>query len=338
MTTQRKALFHAAWPALLPYAGLSALVLFVLFLGDYGVPHACGLVVISTEALGWATSTSHPLRALWPVIPTLAITFIAFTVAMEFWRKNANSIKLEHADIHYSGSIGRRVSIGLAAVCWGTPFATMGFKLGGFSVLEEAVTTYASDLAWTLAVAGTAGCVSAITAVGLAAVLRPLFVAPWFLLFGACPGAIVGMAMVAGYNHEALGWVYDDWPILVLCYVARFGWIPILTAALSVQRSRSLALGAQCDGATPAVAFLWIVAPVHRASWFACAAMVAALSAADVAASTMVRVPRFSPIAHILIEKFHRFEDGMLISLSLILVGVSVIAAAIVGGLARRRD
>jgi hypothetical protein len=41
-------------------------------------------------------------------------------------------------------------------------------------------------------------------------------------------------------------------------------------------------------------------------------------------ASSPVRVPGFSPIAQVIIEKFHRFEDGMLISLSFWLVAAAL--------------
>ncbi|MCH8243344.1 MAG: hypothetical protein IH897_12155 [Planctomycetes bacterium] len=61
------------------------------------------------------------------------------------------------------------------------------------------------------------------------------------------------------------------------------------------------------------------------------------MSIADVATSSLVRVPSFSPIALILIEKFHRFEDGMLISLSVWLVGATL-PATILLMLALRRE
>jgi hypothetical protein len=52
----------------------------------------------------------------------------------------------------------------------------------------------------------------------------------------------------------------------------------------------------------------------------------------------MLRVPAFNPVAHIVIEKFHRFEDGMLISLSLCLVSVAIPTALLLAWALRRRS
>ena len=55
------------------------------------------------------------------------------------------------------------------------------------------------------------------------------------------------------------------------------------------------------------------------------------LSIAEVPTSSLLRVPGPAPIAHIIIEKFHRFEYGMLISLSLWLVFASLVAVGLLG-------
>jgi hypothetical protein len=51
------------------------------------------------------------------------------------------------------------------------------------------------------------------------------------------------------------------------------------------------------------------------------------LSLAEVAGSSLVQVPGIRLVSHIIIEKFHRFEDGMLVSLSLWLVGVALVVS-----------
>ena len=49
-----------------------------------------------------------------------------------------------------------------------------------------------------------------------------------------------------------------------------------------------------------------------------------ALAVGDLATSSLVRVPDFNPIAHVIVEKFHRREDDMLVCLSLSLVAASL--------------
>src|SRR3989304_3988553 len=67
-------------------------------------------------------------------------------------------------------------------------------------------------------------------------------------------------------------------------------------------------------------------------------AVIAVLPVADVATSSLVRVPTFNPIGHVVIEKFHRFEDGMLISLSLCLVSAAIPPALLFAWALRRRS
>ena len=55
------------------------------------------------------------------------------------------------------------------------------------------------------------------------------------------------------------------------------------------------------------------------------AGVIAALAVAELPTTALTRVPSFAPIAHVIIEKFHRFEDGMLVSLSFCLVGFTLV-------------
>ena len=62
------------------------------------------------------------------------------------------------------------------------------------------------------------------------------------------------------------------------------------------------------------------------------------LALGEAAATALVRVPTFSPLSQILIEKFHRFEYGMLVSLSLWLVAAAVVPAGLLAIVLRRRN
>jgi len=147
----------------------------------------------------------------------------------------------------------------------------------------------------------------------------------WAVALGALPGALLGESLIAAYNNGVTWWIYDNWPIVGLCYVSRFGWIGVLTGCLVVrQSSPELIDQARTDGATEASILGHIRIPMSWPALLCGAGVAAAMSVADVAASSLVRVPGFTPIAHVIIEKFHRFEDGMLISLSLLLVAATI--------------
>ncbi len=358
-TSPATAFFHVALPALLRYLGLSALIVFVLFLNDYGVPHACAVLVFSTELLGWAASSIRPIDTVWPSTLSVGVTALALLAMFALWRRCAadedvgNITAVRHIRSRGLGAIAG----GCFGVSWVLPMAALAVRISSPAVFTDAFRIYAADLAWSLGIGVLAGLVVVGMGLGLASGMdfgvggeigprrrkpvprffrRPALV--WAVAFGALPGALIGESLVAAYNYPLTWWVYDYWPIVALSYVARFGWIGLLLAALVIERSTpDLVDQAQTDGATGVSILGRIQIPMNWPVLLCGAGVAAAMSVADVATSSLVRVPSFSPIAHILIEKFHRFEDGMLISLSLWLVGAALPAALLLTVALRRR-
>jgi ABC-type spermidine/putrescine transport system permease subunit II len=87
---------------------------------------------------------------------------------------------------------------------------------------------------------------------------------------------------------------------------------------------RDLVGQAQTDGATRMGVLAHVYIPANWPTVLGGVAVVAALSIADIAACSLVRVPGYGPISLILMDKFHFFEDAMLISLSLWLIAASL--------------
>jgi len=328
-------------PAVRQHIILAFLVVFIIFFNDYGVPHACGLSLYATELLGWAANSPRVIDSGWPSIPVVAVTVLALWATLRLWRACAADQPANDARQGGPGSASPVlpcVAIGCFAISCALPLAALATKLETPWFFVEAVSTYWRDILWSISLAGLAGLLTAW--MGLAAGMSGRLgktVAVWTVLLGAWPGALVGGSLVAAYNHAAFSWIYDSWPILVLSSVARFGWVGVMAANLVLGTGVSGLLDeARTNGATRTAAVAWIVIPLGLPVLAATAGIVAALSVADVAASTLVRVPFFSPLSHILIEKFHRFEDGMLICLSLLLVLVSAAGAWLVVAVLQR--
>jgi len=217
------------------------------------------------------------------------------------------------------------------AGAWGVPLIAICRPLT-LALFGQSLQTYGVDLLSSVGLSLAAAGLIIFLACGLTLAAVPrrglLFTA---LLLGALPGAVVGQAFVAAYNRPALAWMYDHWPIVSLVYVSRYAWIGLLACEIA-SRSRTSAVAEQAhvDGATEGQVLWHILLPQHAPYLLCVGALVVALAMGDVAASTLVRVPGYNPIAHVIIEKFHRFEDGMLISLSLMLVGIAALGSAVI--------
>jgi ABC-type Fe3+ transport system permease subunit len=317
----------------------AALLVFLLFFNDYGVPHACGLMVYATDVLGWAQQSSAPGQVVRVSIPALLVTALLLAGSLIQSRRF-------RVDEDQGSSTGGRIGLGVRlfgflifAVGWILPTGTLVIRLDAVDALADAYCTYSGDLCWSIVTATVAGV--AATLIGLVgASSRRTFglVVGWTTLFGALPGAVVGEAMVAAYNHASLSAIYDHWPIVTLSYTARFAWIGAIAALITVRHVDQAVLeSARIDGAREPTVFWHMVFARYWPTALAAAAVIAALSLADVATSSLVRIPAYNPIAHVLMEKFHRFEYGMLMALSLWLVAATVPAVGLTLYAIRRR-
>jgi ABC-type Fe3+ transport system permease subunit len=330
-------------PVVRPYVALAGLVVFALYFSDYGVPHACFLNVYATELLGRAESHGHVIDTAWPALLSGGVTGVSLCAMYLVWRAAA-------ADIEDDGRLTQAVAstspalTAAALLCflvsWGLPIGALAGKFTARYAVVEALRTYATDLSWSLGVSVMSGLLAVAMGLGLVTAPRSRGVSLiWAVAFGALPGALIGASLVAAYNNHITGWLYDNCPIVAVSYISRFGWIGVLTALVVKRTSvQSLIDQARTDGASDAAILARIQIPASWPALLCGAAIVAAMSVADVATSSLVRVPSFSPIAHVLIEKFHRFEEDMLVSLSLLLVFATLPPALLFTlALARRR-
>ncbi|MCP4592651.1 MAG: hypothetical protein GY842_18105 [bacterium] len=335
-TSPAGAFFRVVLPSLVPHLIASAAILWVILLGEYSVPHACGLMVYATELLGWAQESVHPIDTLWPAMPLAGVVLLGLLLAVGAWRGAALGEDVVTPRVEQWRS--RRLIGGagaLLAVSVGLPLAAFVVKSGSVEAMVLALRTHGYELGQSLALAGLAGLV--IVGLGLSVAVggraRGL-VLVWSLVFGALPGALVGEAILSTYRPVTL--VYDHWVMVVMGYVARFGWIGMLAMAVVERAAPDSVCGqAEADGADAAAVTLRIRAAMGWPVLVFAGCLAATLSLAELPASTLLRVPSVQLIAIILIEKFHRFEDGMLASLSLWLV-LSAIPAVVFSVVALR--
>ncbi|UCG33480.1 MAG: hypothetical protein JSU68_02370, partial [Phycisphaerales bacterium] len=299
-----------------------------LILTDYNVPHACNLQVYATELLAWASNYPEPVHVLWrslPLVVLLVILAAAFWACWRRWREAPSETSL--------APVRREVS---AWPAWCTTLAlvaapqlglqSQAVLLGGMS---ETLRTYGAEMVagFSLSLVG-----------GLLALWVGLAVSTWttwdrpamLLLFAAgfLPAALIGKALAITYVHVPA--IYDHWPILVLVYAARFAWIGALVGWLMrAGGSDDLERVAGLDGATAEQVF-WRVrvalhGPLVLCGWLAASGF----CLAELAAASQVALPQYGLLSMILIEKFHRFEEQMLVSISLTLQLLPLVAAGV---------
>ncbi len=336
-TSPGRAFFRVVLPLLAPHIATAGAILLVIFLGEYSVPHACSVLVYSTSLLGWAQESPHAVDTLWRSLPLVGVILAALGAARWAWGRGVTEPDPEvRSGVCHTSPVLLLLAGGCLVVSAALPLAALAAGLEGPGVMGEALRTYGGELLGSLAVAGLAGLL--VVGMGVCVATWRRFRRAglvWALVFGAVPGALAGEAILTAYQHAPM--LYNHWSLVVVGYVARFGWVGVVAMTLVVRATpEDLLWQARTDGAEETTVILRICAAMFWPTLLFGLCLVAALSLSELPASSLVQVPSLRLIAHILVEKFHRFEDGMLISLSLWLVTSTIPAALLLVIVLRR--
>lgn len=141
------------------------------------------------------------------------------------------------------------------------------------------------------------------------------------------------------FRRDAFDLIYNGIPIVVMAYLARFGWLALLAGNLTRsapwrQVRELLAL----DGASPAQAARHVVWPLAWPVLLASALLVGVLALTEVPATVLISPLRPQPLIPMLMGWVHiqRYDDmilGSLLLMSMALVGALVAAGLIAVGM-----
>ncbi len=332
---------RAVLPILAGHAAVAAVILWMIFLIEYNVPHACSIQVFATELLAWGQSSRHAIDVVWPALPVVAVAVLAASGALALWRGHAAA---DDQQAPPPAEVGARRWRSLWPVVLVFALAVL-LPLGGLIARLDSLNSfsalwriYRTELLESLAIAAGTGLAVVCVGTWLAADARAPFArraaVVLTIAFGLMPGALVGEAIVVAYRNVDV--IYDQWPVMVLTQVARWAWIGWLAGWLVRRSASTILIDQACtDGASRVVARTVIGWRTQWAILAAAGALAGGLCLAEVAAMSMVRPPGIGWMAQTLMEKFHRFEDQMLVTISLVLV-LAPIPALALGALAWR--
>ena len=328
---------RAVLPMLAGHAAAAVAVLWAVFIIEYNVPHACLVQVFATELLAWGQASRHAVDVVYPSLLLMAVLIGVAGGGLAIWRGSAGQDDQQEPP---PVDVGRRrwgplwpVALTLCLTV-GVPMAGLVGRLTSLASFADLWNVYAAELGESFAIAAGSGVGVVLVGMWLGGggrwprARRSAVAAT--ILFGLMPAGLVGEAMVVTYRSVPV--IYDQWPVMVLTQVARWGWIGWVTAWL-VRRSASQELidQARTDGADEGTAWASVGWGGHWPILAAGGMLAAAMCLAEVGAMSMVRPPGVGWMASTLMEKFHRFEDQMLVAISLVLMFAPLPAACLAG-------
>jgi DNA-binding beta-propeller fold protein YncE/ABC-type Fe3+ transport system permease subunit len=139
-------------------------------------------------------------------------------------------------------------------------------------------------------------------------------------------GQLLAIALIRLYNRPGLEWVYDGAPVVVMAYVARFGWLALLAAAATRTRPwRQVRELAAVDGAGDLRAATQVVWPLAWPTLGAAAVLVGILALTEVPATVLISPlsENFRPIVPLLMTWVHMLRYDDMLEASLLLMGMA---------------
>jgi DNA-binding beta-propeller fold protein YncE len=161
----------------------------------------------------------------------------------------------------------------------------------------------------------------------------------WPLVIGVVSfligGQILAIALIRLYNRPWLDWVYNNYPIVVMAYIGRFGWIVLAAAGVTWSNPwRQLRDLAAVDGATSLQTARYVIWPLAWPLLGAAAMFVLILSLSEVPATVLLSPQKPQMLVPMLMTWVHMLRYDAMIEASLLMAGVVVVlglAAVILG-------
>jgi DNA-binding beta-propeller fold protein YncE/ABC-type Fe3+ transport system permease subunit len=145
-------------------------------------------------------------------------------------------------------------------------------------------------------------------------------------------GQLLAIALIRIYNHRVLDvdrWMYNAWPVPVLAYVGRFGWLAVAGARGTWSRPwRELRDMASLDGAGTLATAAGIVWPLAWPTLAAGALLVGALSLTEVPATVLLFPQHPQVLTPTLMTWVHMARFDSMIEASLLMMLTVLIPAA----------
>jgi iron(III) transport system permease protein len=334
-------------PAARPYLGVAAAVVFLLSLSEFAVPSLLQVAVYPVEIHTEMAVNYDAGRALVLSLPLLFTgSIVLCAIGLRLSRVHAPLGEENRGSSLEPYSPAARTWI--AALAWAVIVVTtlpvlvvLVLRTESLDALYEAWSTAGPEMQASAGV----GMIGATVATVLAFFIlnstgrrawRVVAIAIAFAPF-LMPGPAVAIALVAAWNHA--DWraaVYDGPQILVLACAARFTAISVAVIAASrVSQAREWDEAARVFGVPAWRRLRNIALPAAAPAMVAAWGVVFVLASREADAGVLVAPPGFTTIAVRLLALMHYGPSAVVAGLSLLLIALTIAAAATVAVLVR---
>lgn len=338
----------SSWPAVLrgitlpfivPAILLAAVLVFLLTLGELGVPTYLRFPVYPVETLTQFAAFYDFSAATAAAMPLLVVTLGVLALEHRLFRKRASELRSETL-----GSMPTLISLGR----WSTPLLGLVFAWSALTVVLPLAVLLAKS--WSLnayAEAFARAGASILRSLGFAAAGATLLTLLGFFLgylvhhrtlplwrgvdalalfLFTLPGTVIGIGLISLWNRPLTNIIYGTPAIIVLGYVAQYAVFPTrMTAAILDRIPRSLEGAARLSGASWLMTLREIVLPLARRGLVTVWIIGYVFCLRDLGVSMVVYPPGYDTLPVRILTLMANGSPSLIAALCVILIGVTLL-------------
>ena len=337
-------LAHITLPLVAPAIAFAAVLIFLLSLGEIGVPMYLRFPVYPVETLTQFAAFYDLRAATVAAAPLLLVTLAVLGL----------QTRLHKRVLQLGRRTPRGEAVQIALGVWRMPlfvlvlaFAAIAvaLPLGALAAQSLSVETYAQALARagdsivrSFAFAAIGASLLAVLGffLGYLAERKTLFL--WWtnewiaLLLLALPGSVIGIGLISLWNTKATSLIYASPAILILGYLAQYAILPMRVAAASLHAvPYALEQAAWLSGAGWIATLRWIVAPLARRGLLAAWLISFVFALRDVAISIVVYPPGADTLPIRILTLMANGAPSLIAALCIFLIAVTLLPLAAAG-------
>jgi iron(III) transport system permease protein len=332
-------LWRITLPLIAPAILFANVLVFLLTLGEVGVPTFLRYPVYAVEVLTQFAAFYDFSAATVAAIPLLIVT--AAILALEVSFLHASVLELSAASIgapNEAIALGwRRYPLFAVVLAWAfvtvaSPLAVLIGQAARYDVLAEALSRASDSLLRSVILAAVGATLLTILGFFCGYLVHSRALYSWrsvdalALFLFTLPGTVIGIGLISLWNRPSTNLVYATPAIIVLGYLAQYALIPLrMTAAILQRIPPSLEGAAQICGASWFMTLREIVAPLAKRGLIAIWIIAYVFCLRDLGITMVVYPPGSDTLPVRILTLMANGAPSLISALCLILIAITVL-------------
>jgi len=332
-------------PLTMPGILLSYVLVFLLAMGEFGAPAFLRLDVFPVASFTQFTAFYNFGTATAAAVPLVIVVLVGLGLEQRMLREKSFQFgwKSQHRDGRIPLKRARSTIVVLvalgAALTVGTPIAALVWRGLNAAALQEAIDRAGESAIRSLAYAGVSATVLAVLGFFLGHLIHRRALPIWRWVNGASlflftlPGTVIGLGLIALWNHPSTNWVYAS-PVMLICgYIAQYA---VLSARATVAGFEQLPLhaeeAAEVAGAAWSRRIGTILVPLLLPSILAGWTVTFLFCLRDVSLPLLLAPPGYDTLTARTMTLAANGSPELIAALCVLLIAVSLVPMGIAGG------